>query len=96
MAIGELQIKPDEFWRLTNGELMAILGGYVIRRDKESANHRNLYTLFWNANKDKNTALKMPKDLWPLDIDYDGSEMSAEEKQILFSKIANNDGTKDR
>ncbi len=93
MAIGELQVKPDEFWRLTNGELMAILRGYVIRGNKESANHRNLYTLFWNANKSKDTSTKLPKDLWPLDIDYDGSEMSMEEKQKLFSKIANNDGT---
>lgn len=91
MALGELQLKPDEFWRLTSGELMAIIRGFVVRRDMESANHRNLYTVFCNANRVRNTAAKKAKDLWPLDIDYDSDkEMSMEEKQKLFSKIANN------
>jgi hypothetical protein len=70
MALGELQIKPDDFWKLTNGELSAIIRGFVVRRDLESANHRNLFTLTANLNRNKGAAAKEPKDLWPLDIDY--------------------------
>ena len=70
MALGELHIKPDDFWKLTNGELSAIIRGFVVRRDLESSNHRNLFTLMANINRKKNSAAKEPKDLWPLDIDF--------------------------
>ena len=89
MALGELELKPDEFWTLTNGELMAMIRGFVVRRDLRSADHRNLFTLMLNLNRGKNTAAKKPKDVWALDIDYEET-MSIEEKQKLFSKIANN------
>ncbi len=89
MALGELQLKPDEFWTLTNGELMAMVRGFVVRKDYESANHRNLYTLMHNLNRAKNSSAKKPNELWPLDIDNEGG-MSMEDKQKLFSKIAKN------
>ncbi len=89
MALGELQLKPGEFWTLTNGELMAMVRGFVVRRDIESANHRNLFTLMRNLNREKNSAIKTASELWPLSIDNEGG-MSMEEKQELFSKIAKN------
>ena len=89
MALGELQLKPNEFWTLTNGELMAMVRGFVVRKDIESANHRNLFTLMYNLNRAKNSSAKKPNELWPLDIDNEGG-MSMKEKQELFSKIAKN------
>jgi hypothetical protein len=88
MALGELQLMPDEFWRLTNGELMAKIRGFVVLRDLASANHRNLYTLMANLHREERTAAKKPSELWPLDIDSQG--MSMDEKQELYSKVANN------
>lgn len=88
MALGELQLNPDEFWRLTNGELMAKIRGFVVLRDLASVNHRNLYTLMANLHRDKGTGAKKPSEVWPLDIDSQG--MSMKDKQELFSKVANN------
>ena len=89
MALGELELKPNEFWILTNGELMAMIRGFIVRRDLRSADHRNLFTLMLNLNRGKNAAAKKPQDVWALDIDYEET-MSMEAKQKLFSKIANN------
>jgi len=88
MALGELQLMPDDFWRLTDGELMAKIRGFVVLRDLDSANHRNLYTLMVNVHREKGTGAKKPSEVWPLDIDEQG--MSMKDKQELFSKVANN------
>jgi hypothetical protein len=70
MAIGELQIDPEKFWRLTNGELSGIIRGFAVRRDLVSSDHRNIVTLTANLNRKRGHAAKEPKDVWPLDIDY--------------------------
>jgi hypothetical protein len=89
MALGELQLLPETFWTLTNGELMAMIRGFVVRRDLNSANHRNLYALMHNINRGKGTSAKTPQELWKLDIDYT-NVMDIDEKLKLFEKIANN------
>lgn len=91
MALGELQLKPGEFWKLTNGELMAMIRGFVVRRDIESANHRNVFTLLANINRRKGTSAKQPKDLWPLNIDSDSNDnRSLDEKLEWYKKIGEN------
>jgi hypothetical protein len=89
MALGELQLKPEEFWKLTNGELMAMVRGFIVHRDLESANHRNIYTLLANVNRRKNSAAKEPKDLWPLDIDHKET-MSMDERLEFYKNIGKN------
>jgi hypothetical protein len=89
MALGELQLKPNEFWTLTNGEIMAMIRGFVVRRDLESANHRNLYTLTLNMNRKKNSSAKKPHEVWELDIDS-GVVMDFDERLELYKKIAAN------
>lgn len=91
MALGELQLKPEEFWCLTNGELSAMIRGYVVSRDIESSNHRPLFTLMSNLHRRKGASPKQPKDIWPLDIDYD-NEMTMDDRLELYKKIGN--GTK--
>jgi len=86
MALGELQLKPDEFWTMTTGELMAVLRGFVMRRDMESANHRNLFTLMANLHRKKGSAAKEPKDLWPLDIDII-DPISMDERLRIYKNI---------
>lgn len=89
MALGELQLKPNEFWTLTNGELVAMVRGFVVLRDIESANHRNLFALMHNINRGQNDSAKTASELWPLSIDTN-DKMSMKDKQKLFSKVANN------
>lgn len=81
---------PEDFWAMTSGELGAKIRGYVVRRDLESANHRNLFTLMANIHRRKNAAAKEPKDLWPLDIDFSES-MSMDDRLELYKKIGNNE-----
>jgi hypothetical protein len=89
MALGELQINPDDFWKLTNGELSAIIRGFVVRRDSDSSNHRNLFTLMRNRYRKKGSAAKEPKDIWPLDIDY-VETMSMGDRLEFYKRIGKN------
>jgi len=89
MSLGELQIIPNDFWMLTNGELSAIIRGFVVKRDLESANHRNLYALMANINRKKNSAAKEPKDLWPLDIDVTDS-MGMDDRLEFYKNVGKN------
>jgi hypothetical protein len=86
MALGELQLKPSEFWELTGGELMAMIRGFIVRRDLRSADHRNLFTLFLNANRRKNSASKKPEDVWPLDIDHKEQLFESMDDRLKFYK----------
>jgi hypothetical protein len=86
MALGELQLKPDEFWTMTTGELMAVLRGFIMRRDIDSANHRNLFTLMANLHRKKGAPAKEPKDLWPLDIDI-VDPISMDERLKFYKNI---------
>jgi len=86
LALGELGLMPDEFWKLTSAELNAKMRGYVIARDMESANHRNLFTLMANLHRKKNAAAKEPKDLWPLDIDFVDAP-SMDERLAFYKNI---------
>ena len=89
MALGEIQLKPDEFWVLTNGELMAMIRGYVVRRDLDSSNHRSLFTLMRNVHKGKGESTIKPQDAWPLDIDVEFT-MGIDERIEFYKKIAKN------
>jgi hypothetical protein len=86
LALGELKLMPDEFWKLTNGELMAKIRGFVVRRDLRSSDHRNLFTLMANINREKGKTAKQPKEAWPLDIDYQDS-MDHGTRLELYRKI---------
>lgn len=89
LALGELNLSPDDFWRLTSGELSAKMRGFVVRRDLESSNHRNLFTLMANIHRKKNSAPKEPKDIWPLDIDYSAA-MNMDDRLEFYKQIGKN------
>ena len=89
MALGELQLKPNEFWTLTNGEIMAMIRGFVVHRDLESANNRNLFTLMCNVHREKGAPAKKPHEAWPLDIDSE-LIMDIDERLELYEKITAN------
>lgn len=71
---------------MTSGELMAILRGFVVRRDMEAANHRNLYTLMFNINRGRGTSPKKPRELWELDIDSD-NDIDIDERLEIYKRI---------
>jgi len=89
LALGELGLGVDEFWRLTSGELSAKIRGFVVLRDLASANHRNLFTLMANINRKKGVAAEKPKDLWPLDIDC-VETMDMDDRLEFYKKIGKN------
>ena len=90
-CLGELQIKPAEFWNLTSGEIYAMSRGLIIRNDIRSANFRELFALYYNSNC-KPHERKSPARLWPLTIDAkDKKPMTAEEMYERNRKIINNE-----
>ena len=75
--IGECGVKPDEFWKLTEAETMAIATGKTFLQNYESANFRNVfYAMIRLWSKEKKPAEK----LWPLDIDNFGSSMDIKDR----------------
>ena len=93
MAIGEIGLSPDEFWKLTSGELSAKIRGLIINRNLESSNHRNLFTLTANLNRKKGAAAKEPKDIWYLDIDHD-DVMDMDSRLNFYKNIGKHGKTK--
>lgn len=67
-CIGEIGINPDVFWSLTEGETIAKINGYHLRKAKQSADFRALYSLTYNINA-KRGDRKKPEQLWHLIID---------------------------
>ena len=84
-----MQISPDEFWKLTDGELSAKLYGYNVLKDLRSADFRNLYTLNLNLNRGKNQPPQAPEKVWPL-YTIDKAGMDIEQRLELYGKIENN------
>jgi len=92
-GIGELGLMPDEFFALTSAEFSAKIRGYVINRDLDSANHRNLFTLTANLNRKKGASAKSPEELWGLAIDEE-NKVSIDERLEFYKKIGNNERNK--
>lgn len=65
-AVGELELKPFEFWILTFAEFFEMVDGYV-KRERRKTNERT--TLAWNT-ANFNRARRLP-DLKTLLIDED-------------------------
>ena len=87
MGLGELGLMPDEFWSMTSAELTAKIRGYVILRDTEASNIRNLYTLLLNVNRQRNSSPKKPQEVWPLDIDDELNAMSIDDRLEWYKKV---------
>ena len=91
MALGELNVKPVEFWTLTSGELFALIRGYVIRNDIESSNHRRLLTLTYNVNRGRNPA-KTEQEIWKLALDMESKKpMGIKKRTNIYAKIIQNE-----
>lgn len=104
MAVTDLGLSPDEFWRLTWYEW----GLYCLRLYKESKKMlaqrelsidltRHFMALFANANRGKNGPTFTPQDfLWRLSYDMDIVDERPlsfkEAKALLGSKIRKADG----
>jgi hypothetical protein len=89
MAIGELQLSPEEFWKLTDGELSAKVYGHLVNRDLRSADFRNLFTLSINQNRKKNAPAKNPQDVWRLNM-IDGAAIDIDERLDMYKKFGKN------
>lgn len=84
-----MQISPDEFWKLTDGELSAKLHGYNVLRELRSADFRNLYTLNLNLNRGKNQPAQAPEKVWPLSL-IDKAVMDIEERLKAYGRMEKN------
>ena len=86
-CIGQCGIKPDEYWRLTEAETIAIIAGHQRLKSYDSENYRNIYGAMV-----KHFGAKQPtKTLWPLPTDYDTIEANKEKltKEYLQERNEN-------
>ena len=62
-CINRVGIKPKDYWDLTPAETYSIVQGWLWRKERRSADFRELYTLQFNQwSKSK----KLSSQLWPL------------------------------
>lgn len=73
MAIRDLGLKPSELYDMELCEYVLYAEGFVIRRDREAANFRRLYTLIHDVNVSPENqiggSLEKINAHWPLGID---------------------------
>lgn len=88
MCIGEYDISPSDYWKLTRAETIGIITGRRLQRDLRSADFRNLYGLLLKINTKERRPIER---LWPLLIDeMKKPELTADEMYERNRKILKN------
>ena len=68
-CIGEVGLRPDEFWAMTFGELEAACRGYEVRLARSRELDRFIASILINANLKKGRKQVRPEDIMPLVTD---------------------------
>lgn len=68
-CIGEVGLKPDEFWRMTWKEVETACNGYQVRLARSREMDRFIAAVLINANRKKGAAAVRPEDIMPLVTD---------------------------
>lgn len=64
-CIGEVGLKPDEFWSMTFAEVDLACKGYEMRMQRSQELPRIMATILYNSNRGKNPA-KGVTEIYPL------------------------------
>ena len=69
LALGEVGLSKEEFYRSTWGDLWRKIYGYWIRQDREWDRTRTVVAAIVNKNRPKTRPYKKPERILPLAID---------------------------
>lgn len=96
-CIGEVGLKPDEFWSMTFSEVEFACHGYEVRLARTLQLERYMAVILYNANRGKGVIpIRDPAKIMPLITDRTGKQVSKdklitadefEEVKQLFSKV---------
>jgi hypothetical protein len=68
-CIGEVGLRPDEFWTMTFEEVGFACSGYEMRQAREREVERLIATILLNVNRGEDNPAYMPEDVFPLYTD---------------------------
>ena len=92
-CVGEVGLRPDEFWRMTFKEVEVACRGYELRTARALELQRFTAAILMNANRKKGTRHIRPEDIMPLATDRKHKKVELitadefEEVKKLFSKV---------
>lgn len=86
--MGEVGLKPGEFWSMTWGEIELACKGYQIRLARSREMERFIATVLINANRAKGGRVVKPEDVMPLITDKPTKEVPLMTKEEYQRAIA--------
>jgi hypothetical protein len=89
-SIGEVGLRPDEFWAMTMEEVNLACEGYEVRKAREKEVERLTAAILLNVNRGRGAVVK-PEDIYPLITDKKnkGRLITADEMNELGKVIDN-------
>lgn len=86
-ALGELGLRPAEFWELTFSEYLCMADGYHRRQVLQWHHTRWLGTILLNVNRGEGDEPLSPEDVLPLPGDPDPAVLTPEELDAELARI---------